>query len=73
MRKGLWAFLLIVLFGCWGGRSRDSEAGSDDCQESDAEMAVVEKAEVKIGNFKLQSSITTATCCKASLPGLLIM
>ena len=32
----------------WAGRSRDSEAGWDKCQESDAEMAVVGKTEVKI-------------------------
>ena len=57
----------------WAGRSRGSEAGWDKCQESDAEMAVVGKAEVRIENLKLQSTITTAACCKASLPGLLIM
>ena len=47
----------------WAGRARDSEAGWDDRQASDAEMAV---AEVRIENLKLQSTITTAACCKAT-------
>ena len=50
----------------WACRSRGSEAGWDDRQESDAEMAVVEKAEVTIENLKLQSTITTAACYKAT-------
>ena len=51
VRKGLWAFFLDCAFRMligWAGRSRDSEAGWDDRQESDAEMAVVGKAEVRI-------------------------
>ena len=50
----------------WAGRSRDSEAGWDDRQESDAEMAVVGKAEVRIENLTIQSTIMTAACCKAT-------
>ena len=64
------AFRMLIGWAC---RSRGSEAGWDDRQESDAEMTVVGKAEVRIENLKLQSTITTATCCKATLPGLLIM